>query len=721
MWGRRSVQDTRAAGVAGRSSRASDDSRALNTLDELLRHAEWEGMTADERGMLLAPVQGIQPPAFGAGNELPDRDAERRLQDWVAQLVGTRFQPEVAGAVRGWIENGAPDGHLYVGGYTGQGRTSIVASLARQAMAARAVPPDFCYVPEVTALARHALLPVPKGTGAEFGRTLSDALGQIAQGWDATEPSAESADSPEAPTSQPAQTTAEARLRAIASGFEGLGAAHSDAERDYLAALRTALEALAAAGKPLPFAGDEPPVAHVTPSADDLVGATPGFGAPVVVASLSQSELTDVLLRANGGVLVLQASELLEPKIFGSLAAALRARGLSLKAGWPPLPLSVRVVLVGTDGAYHALQNNTEDFSRLFRYEIWCNSDVAWTRETESAYAALADGVAVRYGLPRFDATGVGRLVEEAARRSNGLNRTRLSTNLLLLHDLAVEAARAARTRGAALTNGADVDGMLARRRALQSVTAQRVREAILTGQDLTPTDGTAIGQINGLGILDLHPDENAFAVPTRLSATVSVGREQQVVDIEREAEQADADHVRGLLTVEGYLASRYGQSVPISLVARIRFEQRHGSTGGDSASAAELFALLSALAQLPLRRSLAMTGAVGQYGEIQPIGGVNTKITGFYEICKARRAAGEAPDGGYGVVIPAVNARDLMLPPEIARSIAAEAWFHIWPISTVDEGLPLLTGLAASVVHERVEQRLKRFHELATRRGSAG
>jgi predicted ATP-dependent protease len=201
-----------------------------------------------------------------------------------------------------------------------------------------------------------------------------------------------------------------------------------------------------------------------------------------------------------------------------------------------------------------------------------------------------------------------------------------------------------------------------------------------------------------------------------RISATVSAGRDEQVIDVEREAEQADANHVRGELTMEGYLNSRYGQARPISLLARIRFEQEHGATGGDSASAAELFALLSALAPAPLRRSYAVTGAVGQYGEIQPIGGVNTKIEGFWAICRSRRAAGEAAEGGYGVLIPAVNARDLMLREEVARSIAGEGWFHIFPIATVDEGLALLTGLPAEEVHRRVEARLQRFAALAAR-----
>ncbi|HEX8035115.1 MAG TPA: S16 family serine protease, partial [Ktedonobacterales bacterium] len=190
----------------------------------------------------------------------------------------------------------------------------------------------------------------------------------------------------------------------------------------------------------------------------------------------------------------------------------------------------------------------------------------------------------------------------------------------------------------------------------------------------------------------------------------------ERIVDIEREAAAADPNHVRGLLTMEGYLTHRYGQNRRLSIVARVRFEQEHGATGGDSASAAELFALISALAQVPLRRSLAVTGAVGQYGEIQPIGGVNTKIAGFWEICRARRAQGEQSDGGYGVIIPATNTRDLMLHPEIAASIANEGWFHILPISTVDEGLTLLTGLPAQSIHDRVEQRLHQFSELSKR-----
>jgi predicted ATP-dependent protease len=154
--------------------------------------------------------------------------------------------------------------------------------------------------------------------------------------------------------------------------------------------------------------------------------------------------------------------------------------------------------------------------------------------------------------------------------------------------------------------------------------------------------------------------------------------------------------------------------------MARVRFEQEHGTTGGDSASGALLFAILSALARVPLRYSYAITGAVGQHGELQPIGGVNTKIEGFWELCRLRRAQGEQAEGGYGALIPAVNARDLMLRDEVAASIANEGWFRVWPVSTVDEALTILTGMPAAEIHARVERRLQQFHDVGAQAHSA-
>ena len=740
---------------------------------QLLRRADWDSLSDGDRAALLQPFLGRGVPRFGDVASEASTHADLRLQDWVAQLISTSFQPQTAAYVRAWLSDASPDGHLYVGGSSGQGRTSLVASVARQVMAHAPIPVEYCYVPDLAALDKPMVLAVPDDTGANFIDALRTGLRLLLANWGGDSESDESSDDDSdsdssdnsgessgdnsqsaaasasgasgasgasdgangataatpsqtatQTVSQPASQSAEPDPAALAQMRSILvdkildivaSVAPNDGARAYAGKLKTALQKLASNGDDLPFSADEMPAAHVTPTPDALPGAPDGTGAPVVVAALGQTDLSDALLRANGGVLILAATDTLDSSTWNTLSTALRMRSLLLKQGWPPIPLSAHVVMIGSANSYGALISNTEDFSRIFRYEIWCNYDTEWRREAEATYAALADGVSGRHGLPPFDPSGVARLVEEGARRVDGLQRSRLSTDLLLLHDLALQAGRVAKARNAPATSGPDVDNALARRRQLQSGSAERIRYAILSGQEMTATAGAAIGQINGLGIYEVHPSEGTFAVPMRISAIVSVGKDYSLLDIERVAEQADAEHIRGVMTMEGYLANRYGQDRPVSLAARIRFEQQHGGTGGDSASAAELFALLSALAQAPIRRSVAVTGAVGQYGEIQPIGGVNTKIEGFFDLCRARRANGEQAQGGYGVIIPAVNTRDLMLRPDVVESIMREGWFNVWPISWVDEGIPLLMGIPADQLHARVNQRLSRFYDLAT------
>jgi predicted ATP-dependent protease len=528
------------------------------------------------------------------------------------------------------------------------------------------------------------LLTVPRSDGEPFAGALVPALRDMATHWDdASEHGGPAALS-----------------QVVSRHLDDLQSRAPSSTQPYLVKLRGALDTLAQAGAALPFDGDHIPAGHVSPDPEC------DEGAPVVVVARGPLALGDALLRANGGVLVVNADAV----DFGDLSAALFAGSLSLVDSWPRVPLSVRVALIGTGEAYNNLSG--EAFTRLFRYELWANPVTSWTQEAEAAYAALVAGVAQHYRLPPLDPSGVARIIEECARRAGSMNRSRLSTDLALPHDLAAEAAHVAASRGAIISTGTDVEATLAQRRGLQAADGRWVREAILAGTEITPTFGTAIGQINGLGIIEDHPWESIFAVPMRISATVSPGRDETLLDIEHAAGATDADHVRGEMTAEGYLANRYSQDRPLSLLARVRFEQEHGASGGDSASAAILFALLSALAQIPIRRSLAVTGAVGQYGELQPIGGVNLKIEGFWELCRVRRAGGERPDGGFGVVIPAVNARDLMLRREVVESIEREGWFQIYPIGWVDEGIPLLMEVSAEALHERVQARLQRFHE---------
>jgi predicted ATP-dependent protease len=592
-------------------------------------------------------------------------------------------------------------------------------------MAGRPAVPDYIYVPDPAALDQAYLLSLPRGSGKAFAKDIDLAMRRITSAWSTDDDSETTSDSSHnnssnansADSSDKQEPPPPTVSQVIDQAFAQVEAGAPSSARSYLASLRVAFSELANRHADLPASYDDLPTWLVRAPAGSDPFKSSSTSAPVVVGSLMRDKLDDLLVRANGGVLVLAATDLIVVDgSWPSLSSALSNRSLQVKADWPAVPLTLRVALVGDGEAYSALTNAPGEFSRLFRYEVWCNDSVNWTNPSEATYAALASGVARRHGLPAFNASGVARLIEEGSRRVDGLNRTHLTTDLVLLHDLALEAGHEAARSGASETTGEHVDSALGRRRSAYLVTAARVHEAILSGQEITPTTGSAVGQVNGLGIFEFHPSEGDFAVPIRISATVSPGGEERVLDIEREADQADADHVRGEMTVEGYLAARYGKNRPVDLVARIRFEQEHGTLGGDSASGALLFALLSALAEAPIRYSYSVTGAVGQYGELQPIGGVNTKIEGFWELCRLRRARGEQPEGGHGVIIPAVNTRDIMLRAEVARSIATEGWFHIWPASTVDEAMTLLTGLPATELHARVEKRLAEFHQIAVR-----
>lgn len=715
MWGKR--QTTGATG-SEQYAKPAEYPRALSTAGELCRSADWERMSDTDRAALRSVFAPFPESDRTSSEGSVSTGMSSAIQQWVAALVAPGFQTDAAQLIRVWLDETAPDVHLFIGGSSGQGRRSLATALARQAMTKQPIPPDFCYVPVPSALDRAYLLALPNGTGDAFTKTLDQALRILSGGWNSAPAPTDSA-TPPAPSEETQQTPSPKRARGISQAFAPLEQPAFASAGAYVEQLRATFDALAASDADLPVSYDEMPTWLVrAPSGDSAsaVDHSPVPSAPVVNGTLIRDKLDDLLIRANGGVLVLPAADLLV--VDGSwlaLSAALTSRTLQVKASWPLLPLTARVILVGDSSAYNGLASAPGDFNRLFRYETWCASATTWSPNTEAAYATLADGVAQRHHLPAFDPSAVARLIEEGARRGNGLNRTYLTTDLVLLHDLAHEAGRTARAREAITTSGSDVATALQRRRTLQRANARRVHEAILSGQAITPTSGAAIGQINGLGIYEYHPPEGAFSVPIRISATVSPGRDERVLDIEREADQVDADHVRGEMTIEGYLAHRFGQRHPINLVGRIRFEQEHGTTGGDSASGAILFALLSALAQAPIRLSYAVTGAVGQYGEMQPIGGVNTKIEGFWELCQLRRAHGELAEGGYGVLIPAVNARDLMLRDEVAEAIATEGWFHVWPINTVDEALTILTGFSTTEITSRVEARLLRFHEIGT------
>ena len=438
------------------------------------------------------------------------------------------------------------------------------------------------------------------------------------------------------------------------------------------------------------------------------------------------------LHRANGGFLVVQARDLLlSPFAWDALKRALRdgeVRVENLGEQWSafptatlkpePIPLRVKVVLIGDLLTYMLLYRLDEDFQKLFKVKAQFGPSVPRSPDTLVAYAAFVSQEVHATQLPAFDKTAVARVIEEAARLAE--HQERLTTRFSAVADLVQEAAQWARRAGAAQVAAEHVDRALAQQERRTNLLEEEVQRLIDEGTIAIDTRAAVVGQVNGLSVLDLG--DYAFARPSRITASVGLGADG-VINIEREAKLSGPTHSKGVLILSGYLLGKYLQEQPLAISARLTFEQVYDEVEGDSASSAELYALLSSLAELPLKQGIAVTGSVNQRGEIQAVGAVTRKIEGYYAVCKARGLTGEE-----GVLIPAANVRHLMLKQEVAVAVA-RGEFQVWAVRTVDEGLALLTGVAAGErqpdgtyppesVHGRVERRLGR---LATRLAAYG
>ena len=405
------------------------------------------------------------------------------------------------------------------------------------------------------------------------------------------------------------------------------------------------------------------------------------------------------LHRANGGYLILDARQLLlQPYAWDALKRALRSREIRLESLAQALslvstvslepesiPLDVKVVLIGERLLYYLLHLYDPDFSELFKVEADFNGRMARTPENNLLYARMIGTLARNEGLLPFDRQAVARVIERSARLAD--DSEKLSAHLLSVVDLLREADYWATTGGHKTVTADDVQQAIE----AQIHRADRVRglvqEEIRRGTIMIDTSGERVGQINGLSVIALG--NFAFGQPNRITARVRLGK-GEVVNIEREVELSGPIHSKGVLILAHFLTARYAPDYPLSLSASLAFEQSYGGVEGDSASVAELCALLSALADVPLKQSLAVTGSVNQHGEVQPIGGVNEKIEGFFDVCRDRGLTGE-----QGVIIPAANVVHLMLRQDVVA--AAEAGqFHIYPVRTVDEAVELLTGMPA-------------------------
>ncbi len=441
------------------------------------------------------------------------------------------------------------------------------------------------------------------------------------------------------------------------------------------------------------------------------------------------------LHRANGGYLVLDALKVLgQPFAWEALKRALRAREIRVESPGQayslistvslepePIPLEVKVALVGERPLYELLAAADPDFLELFKVQADFEEQTDRTPETAAVYARLIATLARREGLRPVDAAGVARILDEAARLAGDAEK--LSTHMRSISDLLREADHLALAAGRETTTAADVQAAVDARLQRAGRLRERLHEEIRRGTILVRTEGSTTGQVNGLSVLQLGA--SAFGSPARITAAVRLGR-GEVVDIEREVELGGPLHSKGVLILSGFLGARYAGERPLTLHASLVFEQSYGGVEGDSASLAELCALLSEIAELPLRQSLAVTGSVDQHGLVQPIGGVNEKIEGFFDVCAARGLT-----AGQGVLIPSANVKHLMLRQDVVEA-CADGRFAVWPVEAVDEAMELLAGEPAGErgpdgsypefsVNGRVERRLAELAERAREYAGGG
>jgi predicted ATP-dependent protease len=383
-----------------------------------------------------------------------------------------------------------------------------------------------------------------------------------------------------------------------------------------------------------------------------------------------------------------------------------------------PIPLNVKVVLVGERLLYYLLSTHDSEFFELFKVAADFEDQMDRSSETELLYARLVGMIARQQQLLPFDREAVGRVIERSSRVAGDSQKmsTHLRTLADLLHEADYWARESARTAVAAEDVQRAIDAQIHRADRVR----QRLLEEFLEGTILIDTEGERTGQVNGLSVIGLA--NFSFGHPSRITARIRLGK-GEVIDIEREVELGGPIHSKGVLILSSFLGSRYAAEHPLSLSASLVFEQSYGGVEGDSASSAELYALLSALSGLPILQSLAVTGSVNQHGQIQAIGAVNEKIEGFFDLCKARGRL-----TGQGVLVPSSNVRHLMLRQDVVDAVRAGT-FHVYAVETIDQGIEILTGILAGErdaagtfpegsVNRKVEVRLV---ELAEKRLAAG
>ena len=403
--------------------------------------------------------------------------------------------------------------------------------------------------------------------------------------------------------------------------------------------------------------------------------------------------------KANGGFLLLEAEELLRQFMsWDALKRVLRCRELLIEnlgeqLGYIPvsslrpeaIPIDMKVVVVGTPYLYYLLNSYDPEFQKIFKIKADFDTDMPRTNESEMQLAQFIAGFVEHEGKLNFTVSAVGEVIEWASRLVE--NQNKLSTQFNKIAEILVEATAWARMDGKKQVGLTHVRKALEEKTFRSNLLEEKIREAYGEGVIKIDTNGSVVGQINGLTVAQLV--DHSFGSPVRITANVYMGQEG-IVNIEREVNMTGPIHNKGLLILSSYLGRKYAQDFPLSMTARIAFEQTYGGVEGDSASSTELYCMLSALSCVPLKQSIAVTGSVDQFGNIQPIGGVNEKIEGFFSYCKVFGLTGE-----QGVMIPHQNEQHLMLSHEVLEAVR-KGKFHVWSVKTIDEGIEILTDVNA-------------------------
>ena len=405
-------------------------------------------------------------------------------------------------------------------------------------------------------------------------------------------------------------------------------------------------------------------------------------------------------------------------------AGEIRIEDLPQRAGYAsvrslapnPIPLDVKLILIGDSNMYQLLFAYDPEFRELFKVKADFDYSMDKTDSNIRDYAGFFTTLALNENLKHLDASAIARLVEHSSRLAE--DQDKLSTQFGLVADVVRESHFYALQENSKYVTAEHVERAIEAKTYRSNLIQEKLREYIQRNVIFISTEGEAVGQINGLSVLNVG--DFSFGAPTRITVGVGLGK-QGLIDVQREVNMSGPIHGKGVLIIAGYLASKFARDKPLTLTARIVFEQNYEGVEGDSASSTELYALLSALSGVPIKQTFAVTGSVNQNGEVQPIGGANEKIEGYFEVCKARGLNGQ-----HGVMIPDTNVHNLMLKKEVVDAVKAGK-FHIFPVKTIEQGIEVLTGIPSGKllvdgsyekdsIYDRVDRRLKEMAEAARR-----